>query len=218
MQKLVEGLRRFQTDVYPGKRATFERLSEGQKPSTLFITCGDSRIVPDLILQTGPGELFICRNAGNIVPPYGELHGGVSATIEYAVVALEVENVIVCGHTLCGAMDGVLHPEHVAALPTVKSWLVHAEIARRIVRDNHTDLTGDALLERTAEENVLAQIDHLRTHPSVAVRLARGTLGIYGWMYDIKTGVVRGYDPASGSFVVVDERHNPCASPPPRHA
>jgi carbonic anhydrase len=218
MQKLLEGLHRFQTAVYPTKREALERLAEGQKPATLFITCGDSRIVPDLILQTDPGELFICRNAGNIVPPYGELHGGVSATIEYAVAALQVKNVIICGHTRCGAMDGVLHPEKVAALPTVKSWVGHAESARRIVRENYPDLTGDALLERTAEENVLAQLDHIRTHPSVAVRLARGDLGLYGWMYDIKAGTMRAYDPESGAFVVVDARCNPCASPRPRHA
>jgi carbonic anhydrase len=142
----------------------------------------------------------------------------VSATIEYAVAALGVENIVICGHTLCGAMDGVLNPEHVAALPTVRSWLVHAESARRIVRENHSDLTGDALLERTAEENVLAQLDHLRTHPSVAVRLARGAIDIYGWMFDIRTGVMRGYDSSMGAFVVVDEQHDPCASPPPRRA
>src|SRR5262245_46765637 len=143
MRKILEGLTRFQQEVYPQKRDQFERLAHNQQPEYLFITCSDSRIVPNLITQTDPGDLFIIRNAGNIIPPYGEMQGGVSASIEYAVVALGVKHVIVCGHTDCGAMKGVLHPEKVAAMPMVAAWLRHGDTARRIIEDLHPDLHDD---------------------------------------------------------------------------
>ena len=124
MKNFIDGFIRFKRDVFPKRKQLFERLAGAQSPEALFITCADSRIVPDLIMQTEPGDLFICRNAGNIVPPYGEVQGGVSATIEYAVAVLNVSHIIVCGHTDCGAMKGILKPETLDELPTVKSWLV----------------------------------------------------------------------------------------------
>src|SRR5262245_41103473 len=136
MERLLRGVTKFQTEVFPAQRPLFEGLASGQSPEALFITCADSRIVPQLITQSSPGDLFICRNAGNMVPPYGELHGGVSATIEYALCVLNVKHIIVCGHTDCGAMKGILHPEAVADMPTVRSWLAHGEVARRIVNEN----------------------------------------------------------------------------------
>src|SRR3982751_6268271 len=113
MERLLKGVSTFQREVFPQHRELFERLAAKQNPMALFITCADSRVVPDLITQSDPGDLFICRNAGNMVPPYGEMNGGVSATIEYAVVALNIRHIIVCGHSDCGAMKGVLHPEAV---------------------------------------------------------------------------------------------------------
>jgi carbonic anhydrase len=135
MEKLVEGVKKFQAEVFSAKRALFSRLSESQTPRALFVTCSDSRIDPTLLTQAEPGELFILRNAGNIIPSYGETMGGSTATIEYAVGMLGVKHVIVCGHTDCGVMRALLHPESVEDLPAVKSWMRQAETTRRIVRD-----------------------------------------------------------------------------------
>jgi len=204
IQHLVESYQHFRKEVFPQHRERFEGLAESQNPSVLFITCADSRIVPDLILQSNPGELFVCRNAGNIIPPYGEQAGGVSATIEYAVDVLGVGAIIVCGHSDCGAMRALLHPEKVAALPTVAKWLRHAESARRVVADHYGDSDTPALMEALVEENVLAQIEHLETHPYVASRLRRGELEIYGWVYRIHTGEIVTLDATQGCFVPLD--------------
>src|ERR671926_1346028 len=131
VERILQGVSRFQREVYPKHRELFQRLALGQRPQALFITCADSRIDPCLLTQTRPGELFICRVIGNIAPPYPDAIGGVSATIEYAVGVLGVPDVIVCGHTDCGVMKGVLNPEAVAALPSVSAWLGYAQPARR---------------------------------------------------------------------------------------
>lgn len=179
----------------------FEQLAKGQNPDTLFITCSDSRIDPNLLTRSKPGDLFILRNAGNIVPPHGAANGGEAATIEFAVAALGVKDIIICGHSHCGAMKGLLQPETVASLPSVASWLSHAETTRRIVRDNYRHLEGDRLVTATVEENVLVQLENLRTLPSVASRLVRGDLHLHGWVYKIETGEVFAYDKTSGQFV-----------------
>ena len=200
MERLLKGIARFQKEVFPRQKQLFEQLATGQKPRALFITCADSRVVPQLITQSDPGELFICRNAGNMVPPYGEVHGGVSATIEYAVWALGVKHIVVCGHSDCGAMKGILHPEAVADMPTVASWLRHGDVARRVVRELHPGKPDEELLPRLTEENIAAQLQNLRTHPSVAGGLARGTLEIHGWLYHINSGRVDGWDPQTRRF------------------
>jgi carbonic anhydrase len=213
MERLIEGVTKFQRDVFPQKQSLFQELAGGQHPEALFITCADSRIVPSLITQCDPGDLFICRNAGNMVPPYGELRGGVSATIEYAVCALNVQHIIVCGHSDCGAMKGILHPEAVEQMPTVKTWLSHGEVARHIVKENYPDLSEADALRVVTEENVVAQIAHLRTHPSVAARLARGTISVHGWVYDFRTGHVGAWDPESGRFVPLEDYKLSCSTP-----
>jgi len=200
MQRILNGVRRFQRDVFPRERPLFRRLASGQNPEALFLTCADSRIVPDLITQTGPGDLFICRNAGNIAPPYGEAAGGVSATIEYAVVGLRVRDIVVCGHSHCGAMMAILRPEQLRSMPSVSAWLSHADRARLIVEEHHADLSDEEKIEMLTQQNVLGQIDHLRTYPSVASRMLKGELRLHGWVYHIDTGVVKAYDPAAGSF------------------
>src|SRR5688500_10819560 len=167
MQKLIEGFHHFQASIFSSQRELFERLARGQTPEALFITCSDSRINPNLITQTGPGDLFILRNAGNIIPPYGAANGGEGATIEYAVGALGVKDIIVCGHSHCGARAGLLHPESLTELPLVRHWLTHAEATRRIVKENYGHLSGPALLTATVEENVLVQLENLRTQPAV---------------------------------------------------
>jgi carbonic anhydrase len=201
-ERLIAGAQRFQREVYPQRKAEYQQLMrEGQKPHALFITCADSRIDPELITQSGPGEIFVARNVGNLVPAYGEALGGVSAVIEYAVAALQVSQVVVCGHTECGAMIGLLHPEKVAQLPIVKSWLRHGDAALSVVRGKAQEEA--ATLDQLIEENVILQLQHLRTHPSVAGRLAQGTLELSGWVYDIAHGAVRTYDEAQRKFLPV---------------
>lgn len=209
MQKLITGIHQFQEVQFRPLQGLFEQLSRGQSPETLFITCSDSRIDPNLLTRSQPGELFILRNAGNIVPPHGAANGGEAATIEFAVAALGVKDIIICGHSHCGAMKGLLEPEAVAKLPAVSSWLSHAETTRRIVHENYSHLDGAKLITATVEENVLVQLENLRTLPSVASRLVRGDLHLHGWVYKIETGEVFAYDPATGQFVPVAEYRYP---------
>ena len=201
IQKLIEGIHQFQEENFRPLQDLFEKLSKGQNPETLFITCSDSRIDPNLLTQSQPGDLFILRNAGNIVPSHGAANGGEGATIEFAVAGLGVKDIIICGHSHCGAMKGLLQPEMVASLPALSSWLSHAETTRKIVKDNYGHLEGDRLVTATVEENVLVQLENLRTLPSVASRLVKGDLHLHGWVYKIETGEVFAYDYASGQFV-----------------
>lgn len=209
MQKLIHGLHSFQKNVVGNQKEFFERLASGQNPETLFITCSDSRINPNLITQTGPGDLFIVRNAGNIVPPHSTVNSGEAATIEYAVAVLKVQDVIICGHTYCGVMHGMLHPESLTELPAVTAWLTHVEATRRIVKENYAHLDGQALLTAAVEENVLVQLENLRTLPSVASRLARRDLRLHGWVYKIDTGEVFAYDPERGQFLPLQDGVTP---------
>lgn len=210
MQKLIEGLHKFRSEVFTTKQDLFQRLCKGQHPEALFITCSDSRVNPNLLTQTGPGDLFILRNAGNIIPPYTE-GTSESGTIEFAVAKLGVKSIIVCGHSLCGAMRGVLDPKLVENTPAVKAWLCHAESTRRLMQENYTHLEGEALLNATIEENVIAQVEVLRTHPCVRVRLARGELALYAWVYKMETGEVFQYESEHGQFL-------PIQSPAPSSA
>jgi carbonic anhydrase len=193
LKELKAGIRRFRTEVYPENEATYrEAVSKPQTPHALFITCADSRIDPEMITQSSPGDLFVTRNVGNLVPAYGEMMGGVSAVIEYAVSALKVQHVVVCGHSDCGAMKGLLHPEALEKMPTVKSWLKNAHAALSVTDSlKEPDEKPSDLLRRLTEENVLLQMQHLRTHPSVAGAMAREELTISGWVYDIGKGDVR---------------------------
>ena len=205
MQKLVEGIHQFQSGVFSSKQPLFENLVNGQHPLALFITCSDSRIDPNLLTQTEPGELFILRNAGNIVPPYGAVQGGEAATIEYAVAVLKVQDIVVCGHSHCGAMGGLLDRPQLAKLPAVRAWLSHAESTQRIIDENYEHVTeAAARLTVTVEENVLVQLEHLRTHPTVAAALSRKALNLHGWVYKFETGQVFAYDPALGQFVALE--------------
>ncbi len=215
MQKLVQGIHHFQSSLFSSQRELFERLAKGQNPDALFITCSDSRISPNLITQTDPGELFIIRNAGNIVPAHGAANGGEGATIEFAVAGLGVQDIIVCGHSHCGAMNGLLHPESLKDLPAMTAWLSHAGATRRIMQEKYSERTGDALLTTTIEENVLVQMENLRTHPVVAAGLSQNKLKLHGWVYKIETGQVFAYDPERGQFLPVTEV-SPAPVPSPR--
>jgi len=203
MEKLVRGIHHFQTTAFSAHRELFESLSQGQRPDTLLITCSDSRIAPNLLMQTQPGDLFVLRNAGNLVPPYGAANGGEGATIEYAITALGVTHVLVMGHSHCGAMKGLLQPESLTDMPLVSDWLKHAGATRHVVDECYPELKGNSLLNAAIKENVLVQLDNLRTYPKVAARLAKGELTMHGWIYEIESGQILAYDPEGSHFVPI---------------
>ena len=201
VEKLLQGVSRFQQHVYPEHSDLFEELALGQRPHALFITCADSRIDPCLLTQSKPGELFICRVIGNIVPPYPDKLGGVSATIEYAVGVLRVAEVVVCGHTDCGVMKGALNPGAFAEYPNVAAWLRYAEVPHH--EPQHDPQTSPEFLLSMTELNVVAQLRNLRGHPAVADRLKAGDIALQGWVYHIGSGAVTAWDEESGRFQTV---------------
>lgn len=212
---LVAGVLRFREQIYPQRQEQFRRLASGQSPHTLFITCADSRVVPEMITQTDPGELFMSRNIGNIVPAYGEMLGGVSAIVEYACTALQVSHVVVCGHSDCGAMKALLNPDdpQLLKMPTVAAWLRNADAARGVVDILRPELTGADRLRAIIEQNVRTQLQHLRTHPAVAARLAARTLSLHGWVYQIEDGSIATVDETGGAAVPLAATEGATPSP-----
>jgi carbonic anhydrase len=193
LTELRAGIRKFRTEVYPKNKATYlKAVSEPQRPHALFITCADSRLDPELITQSGTGDIFVTRNIGNLVPAYGEMMGGVSAVVEYAVTGLKVQHVVICGHSDCGAMKALVRPESLTEMPAVRNWMNNAAAAMSVAKSMaNKDERPSEFVKRLTEENVLLQLQHLRTHPSVAGAMARGELTISGWVYDIGKGEVR---------------------------
>ena len=215
MQKLVEGIHHFQSSIFRSQREWFERLAEAQHPMALFITCSDSRINPNLITQTEPGELFVVRNAGNIIPPHQSAPGGEEAAVEFAVAELGVKDIVVCGHTRCGAMSGLVNRDRLVNLPAVRHWLTHAEATERIVREKYSHLGTLPRQTAAAQENVLVQLENLKTHPAVAAGLAKADLKLHGWMYKMETGEVFAFDPSTGQFMPLRDS-SPAAIASPR--
>lgn len=195
MDHIVRGVLDFRKNVYPEHKDLFGALADSQNPDVLFFTCSDSRIDPNMVTGSNPGDLFICRNAGNVIPPHSNETGAMTASIEYAVAVLNVRHIIVCGHTDCGAVKGALNIPALKGLPHVKEWLGHCRSAMEIVRERHNIAADEPLdpkyLNEAIEENVLQQVQHLRTHPVVAAKLATGKIEIHGWVYDIKSGNIR---------------------------
>ncbi|HBP87206.1 MAG TPA: carbonic anhydrase [Nitrospirales bacterium] len=206
MEKVLKGLIKFQKEVFSKKKELFAGLSGQQKPRAVFVTCSDSRIDPSLLTQTEPGELFIIRNAGNLIPTYGAAIGGSTASLEYGISVLQVKDIIICGHTDCGAMEALLHREKLQELPAVTVWLQHAETTVRIMKDLYAHLQGDELFATTIRENVVVQLDHLKTHPAVATGLRRGNLRLHGWVYSIGTGEVWVCDWEKNAFLNPGEK------------
>jgi carbonic anhydrase len=204
LEQLKRGVRRFQTEVYPAQE--HERAAVEQRPHTLFIACADSRVNPNELTQSGIGEVFVMRNIGNMVPAYGEMLGGVSAVIEFAVRGLKVKHIVVCGHSDCGAMKALMHPESVKEMPTVASWLTNAKAALSVAETlQHKSEWRKPLLTTLTEQNVLLQMQHLKTHPSVAGAMASGELTISGWVYEIGSGEVRLARDGEQAFTPISE-------------
>lgn len=210
MEKLVKGIHKFQSHIFRERHELFERLKSGQNPQALIISCSDSRVMPDLITQAEPGDLFVLRNAGNLIPPHGaSIDGGEAATIEFAIKGLKIRDIIVCGHTLCGAMHALIRPETLSDMPRMKSWLNYAEATREIIKGSYRNLSPDSLWKATVEENVLVQLENLRTHPAVLAALARGEVKLHGWVYKLETGQVFAYDQELGQFTPLTGASSP---------
>ena len=204
MQQLVQGVHHFQRIGFREREELFGRLKHGQKPEACLITCADSRIVPNLITNSEPGELFIVRNVGNLIPCYGTSNNGEMAAFEYAIVELGIQDLIVCGHTGCGAMQALVSTPltpTISRTPLVSHWLHHADATLEIIREHYKHLEGSALANAAAEENVLVQLEHLRTLPSVASRISSGRVRLHGWMYNIDSGEVFNYESEIGQLV-----------------
>jgi carbonic anhydrase len=218
MQDIIDGFLKFQRDAFPERSELFKQLATTQSPGTLFVTCSDSRVVPELLTQQEPGDMFVIRNAGNIVPSYGPEPGGVSATVEYAVAVLGVSDIVICGHSDCGAMTAIATCKCLDHLPAVANWLRHAESAK-VINASRTHASAEDRLDSLVRENVIAQLANLKTHPSVALALEQGRLNLHGWVYDIESGCIASLDGTSQRFVSLAEHPKTCAlSTKPRHA
>ncbi|AJO79668.1 carbonic anhydrase [Pseudomonas chlororaphis] len=218
MQDIIDGFLKFQRHAFPERAGLFKDLATRQSPRALFISCSDSRLVPELVTQREPGELFVIRNAGNIVPSYGPEPGGVSASVEYAVAALQVADIVICGHSDCGAMTAIATCKCLDHMPAVAGWLRYADSAR-VVNEARQHAHPQAKVEAMVRENVIAQLANLQTHPSVRLALEEGRVTLHGWVYDIESGAIEAFDGGTGRFVSLAD--NPGVRgicPPLRHA
>ena len=202
MSRLVDGVRAFKTTEHPKRKDLFESLAGGQSPGALFITCSDSRVNPTLLTGSEPGDLFVLENAGNIVPPPG-VPGGEAATLEYAVAALKVPEIIVCGHARCGAMGGLMAPDSLKDLPNVADWVAHSAAVRDQVNAQHPDASDADKVDAAVKMNVRLQLEHLAQHPYVRKAMDAGELTLGGWVYDFVTGDVVRWDEPSQTWVDV---------------
>ncbi|MGA2752727.1 MAG: carbonic anhydrase [Terracidiphilus sp.] len=194
MQRLIEGHKKFLAEVFPARKSHFHLLAERQTPEWLFITCADSRVLPDLILGTEPGDLFISRGIGNVVPITSRDVDGVTATIEYAVEVLRVRHAIVCGHSDCGALKAALDLKSLENLPKARRWLEHVEAAFAYRQPLNPADGESAELAALIRGNVVAQLKNLQAQMPVRHAMAEGRLTVHGWYYDILTGRIEEYD------------------------
>jgi len=215
IKKIIDGLNDFQDNYFTAHRELFEHLSLGQNPEVLFITCSDSRIDPFLITQSQPGDLFIIRNVGNIIPAYGTSSGAEAAGIEYAIQALNIKDVVICGHSHCGAMKGLMQIGSLSEqMPLVYDWLRrYGEPTRRLVMDNYKDYPPEKLLKIAIQQNVLTQIDNLETYPIIRSKMYSGLITLHAWIYEIESGGVFAYDANIGQFKIIENRPFPVPNP-----
>lgn len=216
MEKLIQGILEFRRHVFPAYRMTFARLAGSQQPDCLFVACADSRVVPNLFASTQPGDLFVVRNVGNLIPPHRDPHdrdphrrdapsveSSVPAALEFALQSLQARHVVVCGHSNCGAMRGLLHPPrsdtHLAA------WLSHGAQALRRLRAEGAPDRGLSEVDQLSQVNVLTQVEHVETYPFVRERIRSGHLRVHGWWFDVGTAEVHVFDPERRRFAPIDE-------------
>jgi carbonic anhydrase len=215
IRTIIKGLNDFQQNYFKANQDLFERLSHGQSPEILFITCCDSRIDPNLLTQSQPGELFIIRNFGNTIPPYGTLNSSEAAGIEYAVQCLNVKEIIICGHSLCGSIKGLLKLQSLSdEMPLVYNWLDHyGESIRRIIRENYQGYSEEEVVKIATQTNVLNQVANLETYPVIRSRLHAGKLCLHAWVYELETGQILAYDVSKNQFVTLLQEPFPLPDP-----
>lgn len=205
MKKLIKGLHKFQTEVFPLKQNFFKELAKGQTPEILFISCSDSRINPNMVTSAEPGEMFIIRNAGNIVPPYGT-GGSEEATIELAVNDLMVKDIILCGHSFCGAVHATLEEEKYRNLPSLHRWVeTYIKPTLSLITENYQGMTHEEKMEVLTQEHILKQVENLKTHPAVNAKLLDGSLAVHAWMYSFETGQILSYNIEDGQFEPISQ-------------
>ncbi|MFV0821637.1 carbonic anhydrase [Tatlockia micdadei] len=203
--KLILGVRKFNQEKFKDMQGIFEMLSRGQYPDILFITCADSRVVPSLFTHSAPGDMFVMRNVGNIVPPHtATAVPSEAVAIEYALKVLKVKNIIVCGHSNCGAMDGLITPGLDKHLPVTASWLSHSSPVLAKLAENHEDIN----LEAVIKQNILVQMEHLKTYRIIAEKIAAGELSIHGWFYKFETGEIFVYQETQQNFINMEQALN----------
>lgn len=200
MKKLIKGLHKFRTEIFPIKKDFFQDLVKGQSPEALFITCSDSRINPHLVTSADPGELFILRNAGNIIPVYGQ-GSSEEATIEFALGELKVKNIIICGHSYCGALQAAGDLKKIEYAPSLLRWIQkNIEPSFELVKKNYDSLDQQAFFNVLVQEHVLKQLENLKTHPFVKAATEENNLRLHGWVYNFETGEIVAFDPEDGQF------------------
>jgi carbonic anhydrase len=213
MKKLVKGILDFRKFVRPGYRDTFAQLALGQAPDTLFIACSDSRVAPNVFASTDPGDMFVIRNVGNLVPACAGLHGlstadeSEAAAIEFAVANLNVKDIIICGHSECGAMQALLQGRDKLKLPNLKEWLRHGENALQALGQNKEFAHAHSEHNRLSQLNVLQQVENLKSYPIIQERITAGKLRVHGWWFELANAAVLYYDPETKSFNEIDEAH-----------
>ncbi|GAK25758.1 carbonic anhydrase [Serratia liquefaciens] len=212
MKEVIEGFLKFQREAFVERSELFRQLATRQNPRTLFISCSDSRLVPELITQREPGDLFVIRNAGNIVPSFGPEPGGVSASVEYAVAALGVEDIVICGHSDCGAMTAIASCQCLDHMPTVANWLRYADAAK-VVNQAYPHASEGERVSSMVRENVIAQLTNIKTHPCVALALEQGRLKLHGWVYDIASGCIDALDGETRRFIPLATNPEVTATP-----
>lgn len=212
MKEVIEGFLKFQREAFVERSELFRQLATRQNPRTLFISCSDSRLVPELITQREPGDLFVIRNAGNIVPSFGPEPGGVSASVEYAVAALGVEDIVICGHSDCGAMTAIANCQCLDHMPTVATWLRYADAAK-VVNQAYPHASEGECVSSMVRENVIAQLTNIKTHPCVALALEQGRLKLHGWVYDIASGCIDALDGETRRFIPLAMNPDVTATP-----
>jgi carbonic anhydrase len=208
MDKMYAGIKHFGAVVFPEHEDLFRRLAAGQHPEVMMVACADSRVDPNLFTQSKPGEIFCCRNAGNIVPPHDSSGGAEAAALEFAVEVLQVRHLVICGHSDCGAMKALLDGKSAKRLPQVHAWIRRSEGAlRQVPGEGAAGWNQERRLRALTERNVVLQMENARSHPAVARAAAEGRLRVHGWVSDIASGTVSTYQEWSGEFrPIVEEK------------
>lgn len=208
MRNLIHGIVEFRQNLNTERRALFKKLALGQKPDVLFIACSDSRVVPNLFASTNPGDLFVVRNVGNLVPPASAGHGeaSVQAALEFSVFSLKITDIVVCGHSECGAIEALIHGVDATCCPHIASWLKYGKESLSRSREGlnlHPQLSENNLVSQL---NVLQQIDHIMTYPFIREQVEKKKLRVHGWWFDISQADVYCYEPSLSQFVLIDEK------------